>query len=104
MKRNGFLKRFWIRLFFQIGVIFAAFVLLLTLCNTAFLERYYEFARGRELRAVSTQVKKVELSDSSAMVDLIRNIQEVYVGNIILVRDSFGHVAPYLKPKLKELL
>ncbi len=76
MKRNGWFKRFWVRLFFQIGVIFAGFVLLLTLCNTAFLESYYKFARGRELRTVSTQITKVDLSDSSTMVDLIRNIQE----------------------------
>lgn len=68
--------RFWVRLFVQIGIIFVAFVLLLTLCNTAFLSSYYEYTRKQELRAASTQIANADLTDSNAMVDLIGNIQE----------------------------
>lgn len=75
-KKPLFPGRFWVRLFVQIGIIFVAFVLLLTLCNTAFLSSYYEYARKQELRAVSTQIIRADLTDEAAMVDLIGNIQE----------------------------
>ena len=29
------------------------------------------------------------------------NIKDVYTGKIILVKDSFGNIAPYLKPIIK---
>jgi len=33
---------------------------------------------------------------------LIKNIGDVYTGNVLIVSDSFGNFAPYLNPKLNE--
>ena len=34
---------------------------------------------------------------------ILTNIREVYIGNILLVRDSYNNTVPYLKPKLNEI-
>ena len=33
----------------------------------------------------------------------LKNIKDVYVGNIVLVKDSYGHIAPYINPKIREV-
>ena len=33
---------------------------------------------------------------------MLDNLNELYVGNIILTKDCYGHYAPYLNPKIKE--
>ena len=35
---------------------------------------------------------------------LSKNINEIYTGNVILVKDSFGFIAPYKKPLIQEYL
>lgn len=69
-------NRFWFRLFLRVGIIFAAFVLLLTLCNSAFLSSYYEYARKEELKSVSADIIKTDLSDSDQTISLISDIAE----------------------------
>lgn len=69
-------NKFWFRLFIKVGIIFVAFVLLLTLCNTIFLEGYYEYTRKKELQSVSTNIKKADLTLAEEMVDIISDIEE----------------------------
>lgn len=38
-----------------------------------------------------------------SFIYVLENIKEVYIGNILLVKDSVGHVVPYIKPDVKEL-
>lgn len=71
-------NRFWFRLFLRVGVIFVAFVLLLTLCNTAFLSGYYEYTGKKTLRSVSRQLTEVDLNDTAETIDLISEIQDDY--------------------------
>lgn len=33
---------------------------------------------------------------------VMKNIEQVYTGKIILVKDSYNHLAPYINPKLEE--
>ena len=33
---------------------------------------------------------------------ILKNVKDVYTGKIILVKDSYGHIIPYLKPEIKE--
>ena len=35
---------------------------------------------------------------------LSKNINEIYTGNIILVKDSYGFIAPYQKPLIEEYI
>ena len=34
---------------------------------------------------------------------VLSNIRDVYIGNILLVKDSYNNVVPYFKPKLNEI-
>jgi len=71
-------NRFWVRLFLKVGIIFLAFVLLLTLCNTAFLKPYYEYVNKEELKEVSGRLRKIDLDLKADVVDIISYIEEEY--------------------------
>lgn len=71
-------NKFWARLFLKIGIIFFAFVLLLTLCNTVFLKSYYEYVNKEDLKAVSSDLKNIDLNSKSNIVDIISLIEEEY--------------------------
>jgi len=51
-----------------------------------------------DIRHLFPELKKVGFDYIS------KNLNEIYVGNIILVRDSFGFIAPYKKPLIEEYI
>ena len=71
-------NKFWIRLFLKIGIIFLSFVLLLMLCNTAFLKGYYEYVNKADLKAVSNDLKNVDINSKADVIDVITSIEEDY--------------------------
>ena len=71
-------NKFWFRLFLRVGIIIVAFVLLLTLCNTAFLSSYYEYAHKKDLISVSDDIKKTDLNNSAQMISVISTIEDEY--------------------------
>lgn len=71
-------NKFWFRLFLKIGIIFLVFVLLLTLCNTAFLKSYYEYVNERDLKTASEDLKNVDLNLKSDVAEIITSIEENY--------------------------
>lgn len=77
-KLKEYNNKFWFRLFLRVGIIFMAFVLLLTLCNTAFLEGYYEYSHRQDLISVSDDIKNSDLNNPSQMVDTISKIEDEY--------------------------
>lgn len=77
-KLKEYNNKFWFRLFLRVGVIFVAFVVLLTLCNTAFLEKYYEYSHRQDLISASADIKKTDIVNVSLMVDTISDIQDEY--------------------------
>jgi len=50
----------------------------------------------RDIKCLMPNLKRVGFDH------VLKNIKEVYIGNIILVRDSYCHYAPYLKPNIME--
>ena len=54
------------------------FVLLLTLCNTAFLKSYYEYVNKEELIEVSKDLRHIDLNSKNDVVNVISNIEEEY--------------------------
>lgn len=69
-------RKFWFRLFVRLGAVFFAFVLVLSLCNMAFLSRYYEYVKKKELQSVGESLKKVDLEDTTATVAFLSGIQD----------------------------
>ena len=56
-------NKFWFQLFLKVGIIFASFVLLLTLCNSVFLKGYYEYINKQDLKSASAEFDGVDLTD-----------------------------------------
>lgn len=71
-------NKFWFRLFLKVGIIFFAFVLLLTLCNTMFLKSYYEYVNKEDLKEASGQIKHIKLNSQSDVVEAISELEEEY--------------------------
>ncbi len=79
--KNYILKlqnKFWFKLFLKVAIIFLVFVLLLTLCNTAFLKSYYEYVNKEELIEVSKDLRHIDLNSKNDVVNVISNIEEEY--------------------------
>ncbi|MEE1026684.1 MAG: HAMP domain-containing sensor histidine kinase [Acutalibacteraceae bacterium] len=71
-------NKFWFQLFLKVGVIFASFVLLLTLCNSVFLKGYYEYINKQDLKSVSAEFEGIDLTDKETVVDIINTIEDEY--------------------------
>ena len=71
-------NKFWFQLFLKVGVIFASFVLLLTLCNSVFLKGYYEYINKQDLKSASAEFEGVDLTDKETVVDIINTIEDEY--------------------------
>ena len=48
----------------------------------------------RDIKCLMPNLKRVSFDYA------LKNLKEVYIGNIILVKDSYGHFAPYIKPNI----
>lgn len=71
-------NKFWFRLFLKVGSIFLVFVILLTLCNTAFLKNYYEYVNELDLKTASNDLKNIDINSKDKVVDIITEIEEDY--------------------------
>ncbi len=81
-------KKLWFRIFIRIGAIFLAFVLLLTVCNTAFLTGYYKVSKEKELKGASHKIKNLDISDTAAVLEVIGDIQDKYSFDVEIYNSS----------------
>ncbi len=82
-------SKLWFNVFIRVALIFAAFVLVLTLCNVAMLSRFFAF---RQKSALITQVKRVDrvdIDDVDAVTELLVDIRENHNFNVEIY-DSNG--------------
>ncbi len=84
-------NKFWFNLFWKIGIIFVVFVLVLAVCNTAFLSKYYEFEKESELIKAGNLLKTVDLDNSTEAVEQISQVQELY-GFDVEIYNSSGKI------------
>ena len=71
-------NKFWFRLFVKIAVIFFVFVLLLTLCNSAFLKEYYEYVNKSDLKNASADLENLDINSKNDVADVITSIEDTY--------------------------
>ena len=71
-------NKFWFRLFLKIAIIFFVFVLLLTLCNSAFLKEYYEYVNKADLKNASADLENVDVNSKNDVADAITSIEDTY--------------------------
>ena len=87
----------WFRLFIKIGAIFLVFVIVLFISNSAFLSKYYEYSKKKQLISVATRIKGADLESSNEMIELLSEIQgdfgfecEIYNRNGKTLYSSLG--------------
>ncbi len=80
------------------------FVVVLTLCNSAFLAKYYEFEKKNELTAAAELLEDIDLYDQKETADLLGKIDESYgfdveiytPGGRVLYSTSRGAMLDYI--------
>lgn len=84
-------QKLWLRLFLKVGIIFAVFVIVLTLMNSMFLGSYYESRIKTNLQSVGRQLKTVNLNEKSETVEKITSLQGEF-GFEIEIYNSSGRI------------
>ena len=71
-------KKLWIKLFFNIAVIFAAFVTVIAIANSALLTGYFRLKEEKLLLDSSKQLATLDLNDAEKVRNSISEISEKY--------------------------
>ncbi len=78
MKCKVLTSKLWVKLFINIAAIFAVFVIIIALANSALLTGYFTLKEERILVDKSALLTKVNLSDSDEVTDKINEITDKY--------------------------
>ena len=78
MKCNPLNKKLWIKLFVNITVIFAVFVIILAVANSTLLESYYISKEKRLLIEKSATLSSLDVDDSNDVKNKISEISDKY--------------------------
>lgn len=71
-------KKLWIRLFINVAVIFAVFVIILAIANSALLTGYFTAKEERLLIENSAALASVDINDTNEVTDKINEISDKY--------------------------
>lgn len=74
MRLEGLKNRLWFNIFVRVGIIFAVFVLVLSVSNMTFLVRFFSF---KEKNALVEQLKVVEKLDFDQSEQVIKTLTEI---------------------------
>lgn len=81
--------KIWSRLFGQITIIFAVFVLIITLANGTLLYRYFVWNEKRSLVNAAEQIETLDISDSDTLTTALEKT-EGQLNFVIEIRDKSG--------------
>ena len=68
--------RLWFNIFWRVSLIFAVFVLVLTLSNSVFLEGFFEYRQKSILKTQLERIEKVDLADYGEVSELLTDMRE----------------------------
>ncbi len=71
-------SKLWFNIFIRIALIFAAFVLILTVSNVTMLVRFFSYKEKNTLKEQITVISALDFGDSQAVKNTIYNINEKY--------------------------
>ncbi len=90
-------KKLWFRVFVRIAAIFAAFVLVLTVANRAFLLRFFRESEKKQLLRQGKIVSELDFDDNDSVVNALSRIieehnfeTEIYTASGKVIYTSFG--------------
>lgn len=71
-------SKLWFNIFLPVAVIFVAFTLILTLCNTALLSVFFEFRQRGLLISQIERLDSIDINDSNHITEIISDINDNY--------------------------
>ena len=77
-KLKSLKNKLWFNIFLQVAVIFAVFVAILMLCNTALLSKFFCLRQKNALISQINRLDNIDISDSSAVSEVLTDIRENY--------------------------
>ena len=77
-KLKSLKNKLWFNIFLQVAVIFAVFVAILMLCNTALLSKFFCLRQKNVLISQINRLDNIDISDSSAVSEVLTDIRENY--------------------------
>lgn len=97
MKFKALKNRLWFNIFVRIAVIFAAFVLVLCLCNVGLLVRFFSLKEKNALKEQLINVSNLNFDDSASVITALSSINEeynfdveVYSGSGAIIYTTYG--------------
>ena len=78
MRFNGLKKKLWFNIFTRIAVIFAVFVLVLSLSNVTLLVSFFSAKEKKALKEQLSLVETLDYNDTSAVITALSEINEKY--------------------------
>lgn len=78
MKLKSLKRKLWFNIFIRIAVIFAAFVLVLTICNVSFLVEFFSHKEKNALKEQLLVVANLDFSDTDTVLSTLSKINENY--------------------------
>lgn len=88
---KGLKNKLWFNIFLQVAAIFAVFVLVLTLCNTALLSRFFFVRQKNSLVSQINRLSDVDVNDSNAVSEALTDISENYNFDVEIY-DGYGNI------------
>lgn len=85
-KRLHFTDRLWVNIFLRVGVIFAAFVIMLVLANSTLLTHYFSMRQKSQLHDQLGRVERLDINDRDAVSDTLGEIRDNYNFDIEIYR------------------
>lgn len=84
-------NKLWFNIFLKVTAIFAAFVIILMLCNTALLSKFFCLRQKNALISQINRLENIDLSDRSAVSELLTDIVENHNFDVEIY-DLYGNI------------
>lgn len=81
----------WFNIFLQVAAIFAVFVAVLMLCNTALLSKFFFLRQKNALVSQINRLEEINISDSGEVSELLTDISDNYNFDTEIY-DSYGNI------------
>ena len=78
MKFNGLKKKLWFNIFTRIAVIFAVFVLVLSLSNVTLLVSFFSAKEKKALKEQLAPVETLDFNDTTTVISALSEINEKF--------------------------
>ena len=75
---KGLKNKLWFNIFLRVFAIFAVFLVVITLANSALLERFFEGRQKNQLYAQTQRISALDLNDEAAVRETLTDISDNY--------------------------